>query len=256
MEYKLYKYIQNNELQIETLQNNELFFAYPSLLNDSFDTSSKLLDEYSSFCSKIGWSEALAKKLDTHGICSMSKGYRADNRHLWSLYSGNYSGFAVEYNTKIFLDYIFDNAISWGNVQYKPRPLNLNNMFAKYELPEHEENYVYHIFECFHGNICEKARNRLFEFLHLQKEDKIWNIEDEVRIIINEHIPRIARRVHEKGYVIPLPKDCIANIFIGYRIDVNARQKLSLIAQNLECSLFVVEPKIINGNWDVQITKL
>lgn len=254
--YNLYKYFQAIDLQIDTLRNMQLFFAHPSLLNDSFDTSNKLLSEFPYFCDKIGWSVELSRKLDSHGICSMSKGYRPDNRHLWSLYSGNYSGFVVEYNTEVLSKYIVENGMALSEVQYKSRPLNLNNMFASYEVPEHEDNYIYHIFECFQEDICDKARDRLFEFLHLQKEEKIWSIEDEIRIIINEHKPRIATIVSDKGYVIPIIKECFRCIYVGYRISEDAQNSLIEIAQNLECSIFMVEPRIIKGNWDVNISQL
>ena len=129
-------------------------------------------------------------------------------------------------------------------------------MLATYEVPEHEDNYVYHIFECFQGDICDKAINRLFEFLHLQKEEKIWSIEEEMRIIINEHKPRIASTESGKGYIIPLEKECFKNLYIGYRISDDAKNRLMQIANNLGCSIFQVEPKIIKGNWDVEITKV
>lgn len=254
--FSLYKYFQATDLQIDTLSNKQLFFAHPSLLNDSFDTSDKLINEFPTFCNNIRWNDELSKKLDCHGICSMSKGYRPDNRHLWSLYSGNYSGFAVEYDTETLCEYITDNGMDMREVQYRSRPLNLNNMLASYEVPEHEDNYVYHIFECFQGDICDKAINRLFEFLHLQKEEKIWSIEEEMRIIINEHKPRIASTESGKGYIIPLEKECFKNLYIGYRTSQDAKKRLKQIAHNLECSIFIVEPKVVKGNWDVEITKV
>ena len=79
-----YKYYSSNKLSLVTLRNNRIFFANPSLLNDSFDTSAKVLEAYPYFCNQIGWSDYGAKNLDKHGIFSMTKGAIPNNRHLWS----------------------------------------------------------------------------------------------------------------------------------------------------------------------------
>lgn len=264
-----YKYYSTNKLSFKTLRNNRIFFANPSLLNDSFDTSSKIVEAYPNFCKSIGWTSIGKMNLNQHGIFSMSKGNRPDNRHLWSLYAGNFTGFAIEFRNEILKSFTGQNNLCISSVQYVKRPLDLDNHRSTYSIPEREEGHSYNISDCWRfgdtyiqlsdGSLCLidklKAQERLFEYLHLQKDSAIWQMEKEARIIICNSVPSQAK-VLRNGYYMTLPQGCIAKIYIGKYMKGVFKKRLKKIAKRLLAETYEVEPKIIQGNWDVEITKV
>lgn len=264
-----FKYYSVNKLTLQTLNRNRIFFANPRILNDCFDTSARVIDAYPDFCKKIGWTSIGRLNLDKHGIFSMSQGDRPHNRHLWSLYAGNYTGFAVEFDNAVLTEFMNNYGLYISSVQYVNCPLNLDDINSRYSIPEREEGHFYHISDCSregntyiqlsNGDECaifkEKALDRLFEYLHLQKDSTIWQLEKEARIIIANHVPQCAIRL-KNGYYMTLPQGCIYKIYIGKYMKNAYKKRLKKIAKKLMASLFEVEPKIINGNWDVNITQL
>lgn len=263
-----YKYYSTNKLSFKTLRNNRIFFANPSLLNDSFDTAIKMIEAYPFFCNQIHWSDYGAKDLDKHGIFSMAQGDSPNNRHLWSLYAGNFTGFAIEFDSAILESFTNHHDLCISSVQYVAQPLDLNNPQSSYSIPERKEPYSYYISYCWSkGDINIqmandeyvvtglKALERLFEYLHLQKDSSIWQVEQEVRIIIGKNIPRQARCL-KRGYYMTLPQGCIAKIYIGKYMNGAFKKRLKKIAKRLLAETYEVEPKIIQGNWDVEITKV
>ena len=53
-----------------------------------------------------------------------------------------------------------------------------------------------------------------------------------------------------------LPQGCIAKIYIGKYMKGVFKKRLKKIAKRLLAETYEVEPKIIQGNWDVEITKV
>lgn len=263
-----YKYYSANKLSLNTLRNNKIFFANPSILNDSFDTSGKIMEAYPYFCEQIGWSDYGAKNLDKHGVFSMTRGEEPDNRHLWSLYAGNFTGFAIEFRNDKLESFANQNDLCISSVQYVSRPLDLDNKNSTYSIPEREEGHGYSILDCYRNAMTviklsngdsvitkEKALERLFEYLHLQKDSSIWQVENEARIIIANSVPRQAKRL-KKSYYMTLPQGCVSKIYIGRYMKNAYKKRLKKIAKRLMIEMYETEPKILNGTWDVQITKL
>ena len=258
-----------NKLTLNTLRHNRIFFARPCVLNDCFDTSSQLIKAYPQFCKKINWTDLNEIKLDKHAVFSMSQGYRPDNKHLWSLYAGNYTGYSIEFDGEIFDKFLVDNALYLSAVQYVNRPLNLDDPNAHFSIPERDNGYTYAIHDCYSfrdtyvemsdGSLClidqRKAQERLFEYLHLQKEKNIWQIENEARLIIGNIVPKNAKCL-KNGYYMTLPQGCISKIYIGKYMKGVFKKRLKKIAKILLAETFEVEPKIINSNWEVEITKV
>lgn len=263
-----FKYYSVNKLTLQTLRNNRIFFASPSLLNDSFDTSTKIIEAYPIFCKEIGWSDYGAKNLDKHGIFSMAGGEKPNNRHLWSLYAGNFTGFVIEFRNDILELFAKHHGLCISAVQYVNAPLNLDNKNSTYSIPERDEGHNYSILDCWRNtetiiNVSgdesviarDKALDRLFEYLHLQKDASIWQIEQEARIIIGNNIPKQAKSI-KKGYYMTLPQGCISRIYIGRYMKNAYKKRLKKIADRLMIEMFEAEPKIIKGTWDVEITKM
>lgn len=263
-----YKYYSANKLSLNTLRNNKIFFANPSILNDSFDTSAKVIEAYPYFCEQIGWSDYGAKSLDMHGIFSMTRGEKPNNRHLWSLYAGNFTGFAIEFRNDKLESFANQSDLCISSVQYVSSPLDLDNKNSTYSIPEREEGYSYSILDCWrkaetiiqlsNGDSVitqDKALDRLFEYLHLQKDSSIWQVEYEARIIITNKVPRQAKCL-KKGYYMTLPQGCISKIYIGRYMENAYKKRLKKIAKRLMIEMYEAEPKILKGAWDVQIMKV
>lgn len=263
-----FKYYSANKLSLNTLRNNRIFFANPSILNDSFDTSAKIIEAYPYFCEQIGWSDYGAKSLDKHGVFSMTQGEEPNNRHLWSLYAGNFTGFAIEFRNDKLESFANQNGLCISSVQYVSRPLDLDNKNSVYSIPEREEGYGYSIIDSWrkaetiiqlsNGDSVitqDKALERLFEYLHLQKDSSIWQVENEARIIIANKVPGQAKCL-KKGYYMTLPQGCISKIYIGRYMGNAYKKRLKKIAKRLMIDMYEAEPKVLNGTWDVQITKL
>ena len=148
-------------------------------------------------------------------------------------------------------------------MQYVKHPLDLDNKNSCYSVPERDEGHNYSILDCWREietvieNECvitqEKALERLFEYLHLQKDTNIWKVEQEARIIIGKNVPKSAKCL-KRGYYMTLPHGCIAKIYIGKYMRGVYKKRLKKIANRLQAETYEVEPKIINGNWDVKIT--
>lgn len=93
---KIYKYYPCNKYSFNVLKDNQLFFSHPSNFNDPFDSSGLLVKPYKKFCDSIGL-EHIDEIFEKQGICCFTKSDKPDNKHFWSLYAGNYSGFALEF---------------------------------------------------------------------------------------------------------------------------------------------------------------
>lgn len=53
-----------------------------------------------------------------------------------------------------------------------------------------------------------------------------------------------------------LPQGCISKIYIGRYMENAYKKRLKKIAKRLMIEMYEAEPKVLNGTWDVQITKL
>ncbi len=198
----------------------------------------------------------------------MNRGEEPNNRHLWSLYAGNFTGFAIEFRNDILESFAEQYRLCISSVQYVSCPLDLDNKNSTYSIPERKEPYPFYISYCWsqgeiniqvsndeHVVTREKALERLFEYLHLQKDISIWQAEHEARIIITNRVPRQAKRL-KKGYYMTLPQECISKIYIGRYMGNAYKKRIKKITKRLMIETYEAEPKILNGTWDVQITKL
>ena len=96
---KIYKYYSYNDYSLDVLRNNQLFFSHPSNFNDPFDSSFNLLVKpYKKFCDALHGIKNMSNAFEKQGIGCFTKSNKPDNKHFWSLYAGNYSGFALEFD--------------------------------------------------------------------------------------------------------------------------------------------------------------
>ena len=248
-----YKYYPCNKQSINSYREQMLFWCKPQYFNDAFDTSERLIKSYPKFLKRIEWNDALNERLKQHGILSLTKDDKPDNRHLWALYSGNYSGFVLEFDETQLLEFAKRHCLYISKVQYNEKPLNLDDSSSSFSIPEHEENEEFTIEDCF-GEQSEKVLDRLFELFHLQKDSKVWSIENEYRIIIGNRIPRRCKLL-KRGYLLNV-EGCIRKVIVGYRMKACYKHRIKRISKRLGIEVFEAEPKIIDNNWGVDINNL
>lgn len=266
---RLFKYYSPKKYNFSAVAQQKLFFSHPSNLNDPYDTTILNITAYPSFCRSLQIDEkTLTANLNKHAICCFSKGKNADNKHLWAFYASNYEGFAVEYDEQVIGNsaQTIAQPLQLFDVDYRERPLDLdgNDTFIiKEAIPTESESPMYSVDQCVYCYMRGDPilLDRLFTELHLQKEKRIWEEENECRLIIGNIISRsIGRRyfqrIGNKGIMYKLPAPAIKSITIGYRTSTKNKRKLSKIASKLGVQLFQATPCIENGNWIVKIDEI
>lgn len=249
---RLFKYYPLKEHNISAFLNGELFFARPHMLNDSFDTSAKLIDPFSIFTKFVHWDERKAMLMDRHGICSFIEAKDVKNSRMWSFYADNYNGFALEFVPEEL------SGVKYGNIHLMPvtylnAPLDLNDL----KLVIKKKNETFRI-----GDITkdfDKNLDRIFECLHLVKEKKVWADENEWRMIIGDIAvdnQLYGIRAHKDGYLLPLKENPYKGLYIGYKVSYSDRCTLFTIAMKKGIPVYSVMPKIINNQWDMEIQPL
>ena len=232
---------------------NQIFFSKPSNLNDPFDTTKLIVSSYKKFCKDIQWSETGEKNLNKHGICSFSEGKQADNRHLWSLYAANYTGYALEFDFEILsetLPSVYRTPIYLQKVHYANRPFNLNNYRNSFSI----KGETFTVQDAISGDI--KREDRLFHYLHLYKDKSIWQNEKEWRMIIgnlneNQHLHNIGN-----GYLLDLPPTTIKAIIVGQYMTDDNKQMMKNCAIHKGIPIYEAIPCIVKNKWTVEIKVL
>ena len=249
---KLYKYYPIKDYHIDTFRNSQLFFPKPMFLNDSFDTSEKLIDPYNKFKKLVKWDSQKASILNSHGICSFIESNSVKNGRMWAFYANNYNGFAIEYDKRALVnDYYMLRPLP---VMYLKNPLDLDNLDLKIII-NNESFCIRDI-----SNDSLKLTDRIFQCIHLEKERQLWADENEWRMIIGnialsqKDLFMISE--HEKGYYLSLKNNPFCKLYIGYRVSHDQRSALVDIATSQKMQVAIVTPKIRDKKWNIEISDL
>ncbi len=254
---KIYKYYPCSQYSLNVLKNNQLFFSHPSNFNDPFDSSGLLIKPYKKFCDSIGL-EHIDEIFEKQGICCFTKSDKPDNKHFWSLYAGNYSGFAIEFDEDEL------NSKYWTlhleKVYYCDNPMNLDNF--KNTFSTNQSDRIYTIEECieeFTNPECNpEPLDRLFQYLHLYKEKKVWGNENEYRMIIGNNSRiygnPIYQKIHpqDKGYLLDLHPNAMKSIILGYKISPENRKQILKIIKDKGIQIYEAIPDIVS-QWTVTV---
>ena len=243
---RLFKYYPLTPYHLESFKRHELFFARPSMLNDSFDTSVRMIDPYKSFKERIGWGEGMGQMLDYHGICSFTEGKDVNNEMMWSFYANNFQGYAIEYNPEALYDKYAPAVLS--KVKYLKKPLNLDNDNLRLKISDE-------VFSIKQVNQDDpKYCDRLFHCLHLVKSS-IWSRENEWRIIMGNRGTNHGFNMNamKQGYYLNVETKVYRALFVGYRVPNKELECLMDIASGYSINVYMVEPSIMHGKWDIII---
>lgn len=250
---KLFKYYSSECYNICAFQNNQIFFAKPHLLNDSFDTSEKLIKPFKTFQERVNWTSEDEKRLDNHGIFSLIEADDVRKFQMWSFYARNFDGYALEFNKEV----LSDNKIAPVHllpVLYSDAPLNLDDCQLRLRVNSDvftvgEVNFEYD----------RKLLDRVFQCLHLIKDKSTWQQENEWRMIIGNIRDRLQNYLMplNDGYLLRLPQNPYKALYIGYKMDRCKRQALIQAARQKQgVDIFSVKPKIIDNKWDMEIERI
>lgn len=253
---KIYKYYPCNKYSLNVLKDNQLFFSHPSNFNDPFDSSFDLLVKpYKKFCEALNGIEKMTDVFEKQGICCFTKSSKPDNKHFWSLYAGNYTGFALEFDENELNNKY--PPLHLNRVNYFDKPMNLDDfdmtfgfdyMDINYTIRDSIEKYPYDLMPL----------DRLFQYLFLCKDKSIWQNENEYRMVIG-NTAKNSKMVQytENGYLLNLQSNSIKSITFGYK--VKDRTALMAIAKAKDIPMYEATPNIVTSTitqWGVTIRPL
>lgn len=246
----VYKYYPSNCYTCDALTKGYFFFNKAAKQNDPYDTSFKLLQSDYLLQNLNYTDRGLSKVEDVmkeYGSCCFSK--EKDNKHLWSFYASNYHGLVVGFDEKTFREYgdMFNVRIPYVKVEYRDSPITdemvvENRESFKLDMPLKEENAEnvwirpHRYADCL-GD--ERLGDVLFTYLCCIKEKTTWSEEQEYRLIaaldiINQKIRLEKKGIKylDNGYLIPMPQNCIKEIYIGHNFDMSQLYKIERLAKH------------------------
>lgn len=234
----VYKYYPPSCFTCDALTNGYFFFCKASKQNDPYDMSFKLLKSnfiLQNLIYKEGEHKDVESIMGNYGSCCFSE--VKDSKHMWAFYAENYHGLVVGFDENKFWNYNdkYLARIPYVKVSYFDTPINddivverkgtfeLDMPLLKLYDPESEYLKSHEYAACISDS---KLVDMLFTHLCCIKEKNTWSEEKEVRLIaaldiINEEV-RLKKDgivYLENGYKIPMPKDCIKEIYIGHNFN-------------------------------------
>lgn len=225
----IYKYYSPRDYNFEALENGYFFFSKAKYLNDPFDTSFNLVSE--KIINKLfsGNAKKASESMANYGICCFSESWK--NNILWAYYADNYRGFVIGYDDKI-LSNMTGNLIQKIQIRIPFQKVsyidNLDELYNQQSFPYYplgNEKGIEGAPEFVPMSVSEtydpKQIDKFFTYLCAVKSTS-WSSEKEWRLIaaidVMSRDSQIIKK-EEKGYKIPIPKDCVKEIMVGYNFD-------------------------------------
>ena len=243
---RLFKYYPLKEYHFKAFLDNQLYLASSSILNDRYDTSSVLIESFPHFKQMIGWTQQQGDILDSHGICSFIEAKDVKNARMWSLYADNFNGFALEFAPRRLENRSYA-PIHLMPVTYLDKPLDLDNTKIKIKINED-------IIRISDIATDDKLLDRVFQCMHLAKNKSVWQDENEWRMVVGNVRPKCCQK-KGNGYLLPIDSSAYISIYIGDRVAKEYRDALAQVASSKGVNAFIVEPRIINGTWDMFVSE-
>ncbi len=250
----IFKYYSPQDYNFIAFCKNQIFFSRPSNLNDPFDATSIIISSYKKFCKDINWSTTGEKNLGKHAICSFSEGKQADNKHLWSLYAANYTGYAIEFDFEILSETLprtYATPIYLQKVHYDSKPFNLDNYSNSFSINGESIVIDKIIRNLKDGNL--QGGERLFQYLHLYKDKSIWGNEKEWRMIIGNLNNNSHLHCLNNGFLLDLPPTAIKAIIVGQYMTDDNKQMMKNCAIHKGIPIYEATPCIEKNRWAVKI---
>ena len=222
-----YKYYPPTEFSFCALMNEYFWCSKRKFLNDPFDTHGEIINRFPLFKAHL---ERRKSKLDTYttildnyGICCFSEEFL--NKHLWAFYADSYKGWCLEFDDKEFENNLSKQEMSkviYSDVIYLEKWPNFDDF--KIKLNYNKSNFT--IEEAFED---VKILDKLFEYILLVKERKIWKNELEKRFVLGQNFTSLHKVDSQAGYKLPWPKGILKRIIVGHNIAPSHLEQLKQI---------------------------
>lgn len=220
----IYKYYPDNCNSLCAVKEHYFWFSTNVALNDPFDMAGDLFKRFPKFGEAVGMDrfdihkyEESVKKM---AICCFSKCKM--NKHLWALYASSYSGFVLGFDEKK-LDSFHEN-ILYRDCFYRKDIPNFENAKIKIPYIDKDKKKVKASLSTLMKS--EILLNKVFEYYLLIKDKKVWEIEQEKRLILSLDYIRKNPAKDPKGYKIPWPEDSVTEIIWGSRIRPKLKKEI------------------------------
>jgi hypothetical protein len=194
----LYKFFNNSEYSLDSLQNGYFYFSHPKHFNDPFEC----LNNREEFIIKNASNKENAiNHRDNIGVCCFTT--NNENPLMWGHYTNNYRGFCLKFKNENLVPnniFLLKNHVSYLK-NYQPG--NDNLQFAIKSMNNHDS-----LSHDFKENVAINLKI-LFEYGWKYFD---WNYEKEYRFITVN-----GNKFDRKLYY---DKNCLEEIYIGYRMKV------------------------------------
>lgn len=245
----VYKYYPPTCYTCDALLKGYFFFNKASKQNDPYDTSFKLIQS-ETLLKKLGYNEVEKDVVESimkdYGSCCFSE--ERDNKHLWSFYASNYQGLVIGFDETTFAKYYNDllARIHYIKVEYRDSPITEDDLEGSFQLkfPLRHNESENELLKSHKYKDClsdSRLSDVLFTHLCCLKEKKTWEAEKEYRLIAALDILQFQERLEQKGvvyldngYKIPMPKNCVKEIYLGHNFDMGKFEIIEEIAKKHE----------------------
>ncbi len=255
---QIFKYYPPTSYSMDALVHEYFWFAKHSILNDPFDLNNKIFEVFPNFkkiLEYFGYNiDKYKNTLDKFAICSFTK--RNDNRHFWSLYADTYKGWCLEFDEENLVDYVRDGVPNvLQDVLYINKVPDLNNQYEDLLIKSYEDGSTMStpIISLLHD---EKGREQLFTYLLRIKEEEVWGVEEEKRLILGNYYLQTHRESDNNGYVIPWKTNALKSIIVGHSISSCNKELIRLIAKEKGVKVYEAIPALNGTNFEVQIEEI
>lgn len=230
----VYKYYPPTEYSFDALEKGYFYFSKVARLNDPFDSSYSLISKFSLTQSWIERgmihpeSESIMRE---YGTCSFSE--KRDSKHMWTFYADNYKGMLIGYDESTYKR-LAPLRIGYYKMQYVDSVINIDDPSQEFILDlVFDEPRKYSVSELDET----RCRDEFFAYLCTVKEKETWQNEAERRLILGNDVLNNQERLEKhgieygtSGYRVPMPSDCIKEIYVGHNMFSQDQLRIRQIA--------------------------
>mgnify|MGYP003607768816 CR=1 FL=1 len=189
----VFKYFGTNDIYLQSLREQYLYYSDFRYFNDPFDCNIELLnfEKLAKSKKERNTEVTIREKLNGIGICCFTR--NVTSILMWSHYAKYHEGFCVEYN--------YNSRINGIN----PLDVNYSDSFIKADFHKDKQDALFHM-------IFTKAKQ--------------WEYEEELRSINSDFTDTNSRK-------IPFLREDIKAIYLGVKIEDKLKNEIIVIAKEV-----------------------
>lgn len=230
-----------NKRNIETIEENKIWFSKYSTLNDPFEFKSIYLDEdkIRKSGNQVDTFEKYLEYINNSFLVTSFSVERnmhpLNNMPMWAYYSNNHHGICIEYE-------VVDPIILYP-VMYEMKRNKVASIIG---------NYVYLATAAAKGEIqLDNVDLKLYQFLMINSlciKHKSWKHENEYRILL----PNIDKVLYGKRVLLDQIGIRIKAIYLGKYCSMRNKNKLFKISEKLRINIFQMDIKKKSNDFEME----